>query len=42
MEDNIRINLDEIGVNTKNWIGSVEDKDYCRAFANAAVNLRLS
>jgi hypothetical protein len=27
-EDNIRMDLKEIGVNTRNWIGSAQDTDY--------------
>ena len=33
--DNIRIDLKEIGVNTRNWVDLVQDKDYWRAFMNA-------
>ena len=28
MEDNIRIDLKEIGINTRNWVDSAQDKDY--------------
>ena len=27
-EDNIRMNLIQIGISTRNWIGSVQDRDY--------------
>ena len=27
-EDNIRMDLREIGVNTRNWIESTQDRDY--------------
>ena len=27
-EDNIRMNLKEIGINTKKWVGSPQDRDY--------------
>ena len=27
-EDNIRMDLKEIGVNTRNWVGSTRDRDY--------------
>ena len=41
-EDNIRMDLEEIGINTKNWIDSAQDRDYLRTLANAALNLRVS
>ena len=30
-EDNIRINLEEIGINAGNWVDSTQDRDYWRA-----------
>ena len=30
-EDNIRINPKEIGVNTRNWVGLAQDRNYWRA-----------
>ena len=27
-EDNIRMDLEEIGINTRNWVDSVQDSDY--------------
>ena len=41
-EDNIRMDLKEIGINTKNWDDSAQDRGYCRALVNAALNLRIS
>ena len=43
-EDNIRIDLKDTRVcaNTKNCIGSVQNKDYWRAFVNAALDLRIT
>ena len=38
-EDNIRMDLKEIGINTINWIDSIHDRDYWRALVNAALNL---
>ena len=35
-EDNIRMDLKEIGINTRNWIDSAQDRDYSRALENAA------
>ena len=33
-EDNIRMNLKEMGINTRNWLDSSQDTDYWRAFVN--------
>jgi hypothetical protein len=41
-EDNIRINLKEIGVNTRNWINSTQDRDYWRDLVNAVFYLRIT
>ena len=38
-EDNIRMDLKEIGINTRNWVGSAQDRDYWRTLVNAALNL---
>jgi hypothetical protein len=38
-EDNIRIDLKEIGINTRNWVDSAQDRDYWRALLNSALNL---
>ena len=38
-EDNIRIDLKEIGINMRNWVDSAQDKDYWSAFVHAALNL---
>ena len=37
--DNIRMNIKEMGINTMNWVDSVQDRDYFRAIVNAALNL---
>ena len=39
-EDNIRMDLKEIGINTRNWIDSAQD--YCRVLTNAALNASIS
>ena len=41
-EDNIRMDLVEIGINAKKWVGSAQDRGYLRALVNAALNLRVS
>jgi hypothetical protein len=33
--------LKEIGIKTKNWVESVQDRDYWRDLVNAALNLRF-
>ena len=40
-EDNIRMDLEEIGINAENWVDSPEDMNYWRALVNAALNLRV-
>ena len=40
-EDNIRMDPKEIGISTRNWVGSAEDRGYWRALVNAALNLRV-
>ena len=41
-EDNIRMDLQEIGINAGNWVDSAQDRNYWRALLNAALNLRVS
>ena len=38
-EGNIRMNLKEIGINTRNLVDSAQDRDYWRALVNAALYL---
>ena len=40
-EDNIGMDLKEIGVNKEKWFDSVQDKDYWRTLVNMALNLRV-
>jgi hypothetical protein len=40
-EDNIRIDLKEICINTRNWVDSAQDRDYWRALVIAALNFRV-
>ena len=40
-EDNIRMDIKEVGISTRNWVDSAQDKDYWRALVNAALNLRV-
>ena len=39
LEDNIRENFKGVGINTRNWIDSTQDRDYWRALVIAALNL---
>ena len=41
-EDNITMDLKEMGINTRNWVDSAQDRDYSRALVNAALNLLVS
>ena len=36
---NIRMDLKEIGMNTRIWVDSAQDRDYWRTLVNAALNL---
>ena len=38
-EDNIRMDLEEIGINVGNWVDSAQDRDYWRALVIVALNL---
>jgi hypothetical protein len=38
-EDNIRMDLEEIGINARNWVDSAKERNYWRALVNAALNL---
>ena len=40
-EDNIRMDLEEIGINAGNWVYWSQDRNYWRALVNATLNLRV-
>ena len=40
-EDNIRMDLEEIGINAGNWVDSAQDRNYWRALVNEGLNLRV-
>ena len=40
-EDNIKMDLEWIGINAGNWVDSAQDRNYWRALVNAALNLRV-
>ena len=35
------MDLKEIGISTKNWVDSAQDREYWRALVNAVLNLRI-
>jgi hypothetical protein len=37
----IRMDVKEIGINTRNWVDWTQDRGYWRALLNAALNLRV-
>ena len=41
-EYSIRMYLEETGINVRNWVDSVQDRNYWRALVNAALNVRIS
>ena len=40
-ESNIRMNLKEIGINTRNCVDSPQARDYWRGLVNVALNFRV-
>ena len=40
-EDNIRMDLEEIGINAGNWVDSAQDRNYWRALVNVTLNLQV-
>ena len=36
-EDNIRMDLKEIGINMRNWVDLTEDRDYWRALCESGI-----
>jgi hypothetical protein len=40
-EDNIKVNLREIGINRANWIELAQNKVQWRAFVNIVLNIRV-
>ena len=41
-EDNIRMDLKEIDINTRNWVDLVQDMEYWRALVKVGLNLWVS
>ena len=42
MEDNIIMDLKQMGINTWNWVDLAQDSDYLRSLVNVTLNLRVS
>ena len=40
-EDNIRMDLEEIGINAGNWVDSAQHRNYWRTLVNAPLNLEV-
>ena len=40
-EDNIRIDLKEMVVNTRNWVDSAQERGYWKYLVNSALNFRV-
>ena len=40
-EDNIRKDLEEIGINAGNWVDSAQDSNFWKALVNTALYLRV-
>ena len=40
-ENNIRMDLKEIGFNSRNWVDLTQNREYWKALVNAALNHRL-
>ena len=41
-ENDFRMDIKEIGFNTRIWVGSTQDRNYWRALVNATLKLRVS
>ena len=41
LEDNIRMDLQEVGLGDEDWIGLAQDRDRWRALVSAVRNLRV-
>ena len=42
LEDNIRIDFKEMGINKRNWVNSAQNRDYWRSHVNATLYSQVS
>ena len=42
LEDNIKMGLKELGINTRNSVDLAQDRNYWRPLVNSALNLRVA
>ena len=40
-QDDIKMELEEIGISAGNWVDLAQNRDYWKALVNAALNLRV-
>ena len=40
-EENIKMDVKEMGINTRNWVESAQSRNYWRVLVNAALNIRV-
>jgi hypothetical protein len=40
-ENNIKMDLQEVGCEVRDWVGVAQDRDRCRLLVNAVMNLRV-
>jgi hypothetical protein len=41
LEDNIKMDLQEVGCEDMDWIELAQERKVCQAFVNAVMNLRI-
>jgi hypothetical protein len=41
MGENFRMDLKEMGINTRDWVDSAQGRDYWRALMNSTLNLQV-
>ena len=41
MGGNIRMDVEEVGINAGNWVDFAQDREYLRVLVSSALNLRV-